>query len=44
MMLVGVAVILGIGGLGLLFWSIRNSHFDDMKEANHRAMPDGDHA
>jgi len=44
MMLVGIAVVLGFGGLGLLFWSIGNSHFNDLKAKNNRAMPDGDHA
>lgn len=42
MLLIPVALLLGLGGLAVFFWSLRNGQYDDMDGAALRILGDED--
>ena len=38
--LIGASLILGLGGLGLFMWALRNGQFDDLEGAARRVLFD----
>jgi len=38
--LIPIALVMGLCGLGFFFWAMRNGQFDDLEGASHRVLLD----